>query len=219
MGAWPAIQPHKISYALGLLWLTPPPPPGCSPALPSVPSADICSWLEWRRRDIRGPGNLGDQHSNLVDVAPAPLLMRLKGTVDRVASNVGMGSRVAVRRTVTAPAVPTFETDPQVTPGFYRGQAVLTTIHRARSLRKFDIGVMSERDHPYDRGSGSGSPHGANAWFISVPTEQSQQAKGEGSISRHRHAPAVRRGPTGVYRQVEPHRRPPSRRVPRVPEG
>ena len=42
--------------------------------------------------------------------------------------------------------------------------------------------------------------------FGSMPAEKSQQAKGEGSISRHRHAPAVRRGPTGVDRQVEPNR-------------
>ena len=42
--------------------------------------------------------------------------------------------------------------------------------------------------------------------FGSMPAEKSQQAQGEGGISRHRHAPAVRRGPAGVYRQVEPNR-------------
>ena len=55
--------------------------------------------------------------------------------------------------------------------------------------------------------------------FGSVPAEEGEQAKGEGSIGRHRHAPTVRRGSAGVDRQVEPDRAQPSRRVPRAPEG
>ena len=39
-----------------------------------------------------------------------------------------------------------------------------------------------------------------------MPAEQSEQAKGEGGIGRHRHAPTVCRGPAGVDRQVEPDR-------------
>ena len=42
--------------------------------------------------------------------------------------------------------------------------------------------------------------------FGSMPAKQSEQAEGEGSIGRHRHAPTVRRGPAGVDRQVEPDR-------------
>ena len=42
--------------------------------------------------------------------------------------------------------------------------------------------------------------------FGSVPAKESEQAEGEGSIGRHRHAPTVRRGPTSVDGQVEPDR-------------
>ena len=42
--------------------------------------------------------------------------------------------------------------------------------------------------------------------FGSVPAKESEQAEGEGSIGRHRHAPTVCRGPTSVDRQVEPDR-------------
>ena len=40
--------------------------------------------------------------------------------------------------------------------------------------------------------------------FGSVLAEEGEQAKGEGSIGRHRHAPTVRRCPACVDRQVEP---------------
>ena len=55
--------------------------------------------------------------------------------------------------------------------------------------------------------------------FGSIPAEKCQQAQGEGSISRHRYAPAVRRGPAGVYQPGRAQSRPPSRRVPPAPEG
>lgn len=64
----------------------------------------------------------------LVDIAPAPVLPRLKGLDNRVVGRVKMPGRVLILRVVTAAHMSTSETEAQVYPGVTGFQTLLAAV-------------------------------------------------------------------------------------------
>src|SRR5205807_5634417 len=87
-----------------------------------------------RWRNPRVAGDLGDQHPDLVGVAPAPVLARLERVDQLVAARVVVGGRVPVRRVVAAADVAALQADAQVQPGVAGLQALLAAGDAFRQL-------------------------------------------------------------------------------------
>lgn len=65
---------------------------------------------------------------HLVDIAPAPVLPRLKGLDNRMIGRVEMPGRVLILRVVTAAHMSTGETEAQVDPGVTGFQTLLAAV-------------------------------------------------------------------------------------------
>ena len=99
-------------------------------ALPGDLTAGLTA--ERRARDTRLACNPLDDETDLVDVAPGPLLASLQRADDRVRRPNRMRSRMTVRRRVAAADMAAFEADPQMEPLAAHLQALLAAVHRLR---------------------------------------------------------------------------------------
>src|SRR4051794_23134120 len=91
----------------------------------------------------------GSSRVGLVDVAPAPVLVRLERLDDGVADQTRMLPGVPVRRGVAAPDVPAGQAQPQVHPRGPHLQALLAALRGARDdvlAHEDEVGVDSDRD-------------------------------------------------------------------------
>ena len=79
---------------------------------------------------MRSPGKQWSSKlkSNLVNIAPAPVLSRLKGLDNRVAGRMEMLCRVLILRIVTAANMATGETEAQVNPTLTGFQTILAAV-------------------------------------------------------------------------------------------
>jgi hypothetical protein len=90
----------------------------------------------------RGPLYLGDQHRDLVDVAPGPVLAALERPDDRMAGSVSVGGRVPAGRVVATADVAAFQTDAHVQPRRAHGETLRAPVHLLGQLRDTDVVEM-----------------------------------------------------------------------------
>src|SRR5690349_7373390 len=95
-----------------------------------------------------------DDESDLVEVAPAPVLARLERADDRVLGRALMGGRVAVRRVVAATDVPALQADAEVQPLAPDAQAVLAAGDLRGQLAELDLVEVRADGHACTMPSG-----------------------------------------------------------------
>lgn len=93
------------------------------------------------------PADLRDDHPDLVEVAPAPVLAGLERVDQRVAGLSIVRCRVLVRRVIATPNMATAEADPQMQPYSARPQAVLAARDSLGKLCDLDLVEMGTRGH------------------------------------------------------------------------
>jgi len=118
-----------------------------------------------RRRDPRGPLDLGHEHRNAVDVAPRPLLVRFQRADQRVSRRVRVSGRVAVRRVIATSNMPALQADAQVQPRFLGGQTLLATGHALWEDGDPDVAAMRARHERQTLIALARSGHRANARY------------------------------------------------------
>jgi hypothetical protein len=104
--------------------------------------SSACQWRGWYPRQS---GELGDEHRDPVDVAPAPALPRLQGADQRVVVPVGVRGRVPVRRAITTADMAAFQADAQMLPRVTDGPALLAARHALRQSAQPDVVAMAAR--------------------------------------------------------------------------
>ena len=91
--------------------------------------------------------HFGNQHRDLVQEAPAPILAGLQRADQRVAAASSVGARVAVGRVVAAADLAALEADSQMQPWASRGQAILAARDGFRELGDVNVIEMCAGGH------------------------------------------------------------------------
>jgi hypothetical protein len=109
---------------------------GVQPILTVVASSGSA---QRRWRDLGRALYLGDQHRDLIDVAPRPVLAWLQGSDYRVPAALRVSGGVAVGRVITASDMRALQADAQVQPPVSRDEAILAAVDRVGQLREPDV--------------------------------------------------------------------------------
>ena len=83
--------------------------------------------------------HLGDQHGDVIDEAPAPILPWLERADQRMVAAPGVSAGVLVGRVIAAAHLPALEADTQMQPRVADLQALLAAIHGLGKLRDLDL--------------------------------------------------------------------------------
>src|SRR5690242_16711813 len=122
------------------------------------------SSAQWRWWDAGLAVHLRDEHCEVVDETPRPLLARFEGADQRMALRLRVSARVTIWRVIAAADLSTLETDSEVEPRIPNLQTLLAPLDRVGKLRDLDLVEMSTGGHstpPLEEG-------GIFSWRISA---------------------------------------------------